>query len=306
MAAHATRSASGGGGSPCLLLALSHDALGVIVDGLADPLQPVVAVAFSSTCKGLRTPLRAALEVLQQRHLRAAALCSKIRKSCAMVCDATELLLGVWGLNADDMATLGMILQTNGLPRLQRLGLGNNRFGDEGMQALCGSLGPGALPSLHSLGLKTTFASMIKLGPAGAEALAAALGRGAMPQLQKLDLNFNHIGSQGAGALALPLCKLPALKSLHFEGAEIGDEGVASLVANLLKDDFKKLEFLALHRNRITDSGMAVLVSAIDKGMMPSVQQVILYENDASGEARDSVRDALYGLARAIAKGYTP
>ena len=73
MAARATRSASGGNAaassdndddSRSLLLALSHDELGVIFDGLADPLQPVVAVALSSTCLGLRTPLGAALEVL--------------------------------------------------------------------------------------------------------------------------------------------------------------------------------------------------------------------------------------------------
>jgi len=69
--ARATCSASGGSASsddvsPRHLLELSHDALGVIFDGLADPLQPVVAVAFSSTCLGLRTPLRAALEVLKE------------------------------------------------------------------------------------------------------------------------------------------------------------------------------------------------------------------------------------------------
>ena len=55
--------------------ALSHDELGVIVDGLADPLQPVVAVALSSTCLGLRTPLGAALEVLKERYERVKALC---------------------------------------------------------------------------------------------------------------------------------------------------------------------------------------------------------------------------------------
>ena len=64
MAARATRSASRSArssddASRCLVLALSHDELGVIVDGLADPLQPVVAVALSSTCLGLRTPLLA-------------------------------------------------------------------------------------------------------------------------------------------------------------------------------------------------------------------------------------------------------
>merc|ERR1712185_455282 len=58
--------------------ALSHDELGVIVDGLADPLQPVVAVALSSTSLGLRTPLQAALEVLKGRHARAVALCRKV------------------------------------------------------------------------------------------------------------------------------------------------------------------------------------------------------------------------------------
>ena len=55
--------------------ALSHDELGVVFDGLANPLQPVIAVALSSTCVGLRTPLRAALEVLQAHHESAVALC---------------------------------------------------------------------------------------------------------------------------------------------------------------------------------------------------------------------------------------
>ena len=58
--------------------ALSHDELGVVFDGLADPLQPVVAVALSSTCLGLRTPLRAALEVLKEQNESAAALCRKV------------------------------------------------------------------------------------------------------------------------------------------------------------------------------------------------------------------------------------
>ena len=71
--------------------ALSHDALGVIVDGLADPLRPVVAVALSSTCLGLRKPLQAALEVLKGRHERAAALCRKVGTSCVGMRDAEKL-----------------------------------------------------------------------------------------------------------------------------------------------------------------------------------------------------------------------
>ena len=92
MAARATRSASrkarvAEAVATGPLGALSHDELGVIVDGLADPLQPVVAVALSSACLGLRTPLRAALEVLKERHARAVALCRKLLLSCAAVRD---------------------------------------------------------------------------------------------------------------------------------------------------------------------------------------------------------------------------
>ena len=145
MAARATRTASGRAsasgssddGSRCLILALSHDELGVIVDGLADPLQPVVAVALSSTCLGLRTPLQAALEVLKERHARAVALCRKVQTSCTELRDAEQLEWNDKRLTTDSMATLAMILQTNGLPRLRQLFLSNNGFGDAGMQALC-------------------------------------------------------------------------------------------------------------------------------------------------------------------------
>ena len=181
MAARATRCASSSASrssdddSRCLLLALSHDELGVIVDGLADPLQPVVAVAFSSTCKGLRTPLQAALEVLKERHGRAAILCRKLQMSCAALSDAEELYWTNECFADDDMATFVMILLTNGLLRLQALHLPFNRFGDAGVQGLCEGLGCGAAPSLHLLNLSNN-----QFGPAGAEALAAALFRGAM------------------------------------------------------------------------------------------------------------------------------
>ena len=120
--------------SRCLLLALSHDELGVIFDGLADPLEPVVAVALGGTCSGLRTPLRPALEVLQERHEKAKALCHRTAQRrlgtssrgvsvpeggwIAWLRTTKALHWGDNDLTADDMATLGVILRTNGLPRL--------------------------------------------------------------------------------------------------------------------------------------------------------------------------------------------
>jgi len=294
MAARATRSASGAASSSddddsrCLLLALSHDELGVIFDGLADPLQPVVAVALSSTCLGLRTPLRPALEVLKERHERAVALCRKLYKSCAELRSA-EGLNGIGRLVADHMATLGMILRTNGLPCLRDLYLGGSGLGDAGVQALCEGLGCGAAPSLRTLGLSNN-----NLGPAGAEALAAALGRGAMPKIEMLNLlGGNPIGNQGVAALAAPLRKMPALNQLFLTRCEIGDEGVASLVDNLGKDDFKALVMLDLDGNLVTDVGCAMLVDAIKAGFLPSVDQAYLASDFVSDEAEAALSAAV-------------
>jgi len=282
MAARATRSSSRAASgsddaSRCLLLALSHDELGVIVDGLADPLQPVVAVALSSTCLGLRTPLGAALEVLQERHARARALGRKGGRcgttssvwrapmTCAELRDAELLGWGAEDLTADDMATLGLILPW--MPSLKRLYLSSNTFAGAGVQALCERLGRGAAPSLRNLDL-----SYNKIGLAGAKALAAALRRGAMPKLVVLELGDNIIGNQGVAALAPALKKLPALEILDLGVCGIGDDGVSSLVDNLGKNDFKKLEIMYLENNLLTDKGCAKLVAALKAGGLPAIE----------------------------------
>ena len=291
-------SASGGSdeASRSLLLALSHDELGVIVDGLADPLQPVVAVAFSSTCKGLRTPLGVALEVLKQRHERANELCCKLRGapcSCVVLRDKERLMLHNKGLNADDVATIGMILSSRGLPRLTILFIARNHdIGDAGINALCEGLVRGSAPSLRIVNIHSN-----QFGPAGAEALATALGRGALPALCELYLNSNSIGNHGIAALAASLRRLPALSRLYLSCCDLGDEGVASLVADLGKDDFKALEVLSLGGNKITDAGMAKLVAAINAGGLPKLKKawpsLSLGENLASAPAVQAVIDAL-------------
>ena len=72
--------------------------------------------------------------------------------------------------------------------------------------------------------------------------LCAAFGRGAMPNIEELVLGANPISSQGLAALAAPVRKMPMLKTLALPTCGVGDEGVASLVDDLGKDDFKKLE----------------------------------------------------------------
>ena len=123
--------------SRCLLLELSHDEQGVIVDGIADPLLPVVAVSFVSTCKQLRAPLFAVnvLNSLYQRYRKAKELCrllttvalctpgpfgpeAQLGMTCAELREATEV---IWGpVYPERIATLGMLLR-HGLLNLQRL-----------------------------------------------------------------------------------------------------------------------------------------------------------------------------------------
>ena len=293
--------AAASGEERCHLLALSHDELGVVFGGLADPLEPAVAVALSGTCKEFRAPLRALLEVLKERHLRAVALCRKVHSSdepcsCTLLRDAEELHWYGKRLTTDDMATLGIILRTNGLPRLRELGLVGSRFGDAGMQALCEGLGRGAAQSHLKIGL-----NQCKFGQVGAEALAAALGRGAMPKLVGLFLGANPIGNQAVGALSVPLRKLPALKELILVNCNIGDEGVTSLVANLGKHDFKALEVLALDYNKIKAAGCAALASALTAGAFPRLNCLTLDVNPHAAAAREAVDDAMMGAARARA-----
>jgi len=293
--------------------ALSHDELGVVVDGLADPLQPVVAVALSSTCLGLRTPLKAALMVLKERHARALPMCRKVfgRRGCERMRDADTVFLGNQPLTMDEMVAFGMILRTNGLPRMSYFALVHiGIFGLPGVKELCEGplcegLRCGSAPALTTLDL-----AGIELGPAGAEALAAALSRGAMPTIEKLQLSQNPIGNQGVAALTTPVRKLSRLKRLQLVDCDIGDEGVASLVADLGKDDFKALKALSLHSNneyqradggnKITDVGVAKLVTCIDAGGLPNLMGFdeyerygFLYGNPVSATAARSLKDAL-------------
>ena len=101
---------------------------------------------------------------------------------------------------------------------------------------------------------------------------------------------------------------MPALKGLHLNACEIGDEGVASLVANLGKDDFKKLEHLDLTaQTSLTDKACATLASALNEGAMPKLTHLHVLNDD--GHFGDAAADALVQAAArrgiALEESYT-
>ena len=116
----------------------------------------------------------------------------------------------------------------------------------------------------------------------------------------KLDRDQTRpIGDQGVAALAVPLRKLPALRHLGVSGCRIGDEGVASLLDNLNKDDFKTLTNIDLEYNELTDVGCASIAAALRVGALPAIESVFdadetdVLAESASEEACTAVDDAL-------------
>ena len=267
--------------------ALSHDEVGVVFEALATPLEPHVAVALASTCRGLRVPTVAALAELKRRHEAVKALLRKPRLSCAELREAASLSWYGMTLTVADCTALADVIKSSGLPRLERLVLRDNFLGTEGMQALSEGLECGALPSLKCLDLGNNG-----IGEAGASALGAALGRGALPRLQELGLGNNGLGCAGLIALAPGLRAHPQLKKLYFFFNGIGDDGVAALVAPG-EGVLPSLETLDLERNQVTDAGCAALVAARSSGAMSSLKIIELESNPASAAARAALGTAL-------------
>lgn len=259
---------------------LDDDILVVIGTRLADPLQPQIVVALSSTCKGLRYPLRAALEALQPHHRRAIKLFHRQGQSCEMAREAQILYYQGRRLTADDVATLGLILSANCMPMLSVLGLPQSGLGGAGLRSLCESLGRSALPTITAVILHTN-----ELGPAGASALAGALSAGVLPNLVNLQIHGNAIGDQGLKALAPPLRTRRALKLLHLGTNGIGDEGIASLVGSLGGDELKSLEELYLEHNQLTDAACATLRDALDAGALPALAKLRIFRNPRASDA---------------------
>ena len=201
---------------------------------------------------------------------------SRVDMTCAELRTFTLLLWndGMRGLSTDDMATLGMVMRTNGLPLLREMRLNDNSFGDPGTVALFKCMDGGSAPSLTMLDL-----GGIRFGTEGAKTLAAALEKGAMPMLREMILSANPMGREGVAALTAPLRKLPLLANLYLDDCDVGDEGVASLVDKLGKDDFKALVCLGLAENRLTEVSCERLASAIDEDKMPALEQVTICEH---------------------------
>ena len=293
---------------------LGDDALGVILEGLRNPIDPRDAVGFGSVSHRLRALTQAHREQLRTEYEAAAVLelchklglrgCKELREARKLNWENKDLFAPGSARRAArraarrysaaaDLTTLGMLGSL--LPALQQLLLANF-LAHDCVQQLAAGLGAGALPAVILLSITN-----MHVGDAGASALAAALGRGALPRLKILALTRAAIGDAGLAALAPALGRQLALESLGLMGNPLGDEGLAALVAPpppagappLPSGGLKKLKYLNLSYTQITDAGCAALASALDSGALPALVTLHLDRTQASAAARDAVREAL-------------
>ena len=87
-----------------------------------------------------------------------------------------------------------------------------NRFGEQGIAAVCEAFGRGVAPKLQTLGMGANL-----FGDEGAKAIADAVRLGRLPEsLEVCDLAFNDIGDEGAMALATAILQSGSkIRPLH-------------------------------------------------------------------------------------------
>ena len=278
------------------LCVLDNDALGVILEGLRNPLEPGDAVGLGSVSHRLRALTKALRDQLRADHEVAATLCRKVgMRSCKELREARVVSWHNAGLTTADLTLLLTLAPV--LPALEKLSLhGSSEEADpEGTQQLVAGLS--TLACIHMFALSLGM----HVGDAGALALAAALGRGALPQLRLLSLTRAGIGDAGLVALAPALQYLPALEGLYLQGNPFGDEGLAALVALpqpagallLPTGVLTRLKVLYLNNTQVSDAGCAAFASALDSGAMPALWGVYLDGTPASAAAKAAVYEAL-------------
>ena len=299
------------------LSALSGDEVRNIFWHACNPLEPHVAVAFSSTSHELWALTQAMRLQLRSNHEAVATLCRKAGKRygkfsqlqrCKKLREARRIEFGNGDLSGAELAMIGTLGPV--LPVLEQMQLSGQRYfgrdihgtlreiqfqlaADDGVQRLVAGLGAGALPAVTTLAI-----CHLHVGDAGALALAAALGRGALPRLKVLTLRKAAISDAGLVTLAPALRRLPALRTLILARNPFSDEGLAALVAPPTatgalpppNGGLTKLEKLDLGYTQITDAGCAALISAFDSGTLPALEKLILRGIPASAEAQTAVK----------------
>ena len=264
--------------SPCMLLQLSHDELEMVARELCDPLRPLLAVNLSSTAKGLRVPMQAALAQLRQQHQEAEAFVAFMKLpprlwSIEELCGATVVNISEEKLTLAQWKGLGTLIGCGSLPMIATLDITLAGCGDEEILLL--AEGISRLPSLTRLSL-----AMSRVGDRAAAALAAALTKRPMPALRELQLSDSQIGDPGLLALVPALRQMPKLEELVMFCNEFSDQGIAALITEPMTGVLESLKVLDMSSHGVSDISCFALTSVLRSGGLPALEQVSLHGSE--------------------------
>jgi Ran GTPase-activating protein (RanGAP) involved in mRNA processing and transport len=67
---------------------------------------------------------------------------------------------------------------------------------------------------------------------------------------------------------------LPTLRDISLFSNQIGDQGLAALIAQPMAGVFESLESLDISDSHVTDAGCAILAAALRGGALPALERV--------------------------------
>ena len=125
--------------------------------------------------------------------------------------------------------------------------------------------------------LKEYRFSGTRAGRAGSYAIASSLASSNIENLIRLDLADNLFGKEGAEQLAILLQKNQNLRQVILRDGLLEDEGIEIIMNALKKYNSKKITYLDIGANDITEDGALFVAKGIKK--MTSLEELSLDEN---------------------------
>ncbi len=184
------------------------------------------------------------------------------------------------------------VITSGSLRSLEKLFLGGNQIGDDGVKSLSTAIASGSLAKLTYLNLSSN-----QISDPGITSLSDAIASGSLGNLEILSLYGNQIGYPGMSALAGVMESLQNLKELHLGHNKIGDAETTLLSTAIANGYLENLKELWLEDNNIGDSGMSAVAVAIASGYLANLEWLWLSYNQIGDSGMSAV-------AGAIARGY--
>ncbi|EOD34573.1 hypothetical protein EMIHUDRAFT_111255 [Emiliania huxleyi CCMP1516] len=312
---------------PSLILSdLSPDLLRLVYNKVANPLAPLAAISFGSTCKSLRAAVRSRAAP----HDRSAE--ERLRRQFVRVtvfARATEFV--AVDFRSGEALTFGELMTSGWINQLQKVKLrGLDRapenqavepppwgFADElrehgetrhlrlplrfpnpeTEEAQC------ATEVMWWEVFRTAAEDDYRLGP-----IIRALTGGALPRLLHLDFGDNKLGDSFCVGLSAALSACTALQELYLDRNGITGHGVAALAGALGAGAAPHLRILGMRDNFIDDAGLGALAESGKQGLQRLEVLLVDYYLDLESGAPQSGLSAsgFNTLAAALRDGAFP